>query len=417
MSTVKRNTPLMRFRGFDAPWRTIALNEIAELVRDTNTVDSQNVLTISAQQGLVSQTEFFNKIVAGKNLSRYLLVQPGDFVYNRSYSKEYALGAIKDWTPETPDQKYGIVSPMYVVFRANKDVREFLSLIWDTDVWHSSLSQRIVMGVRHHGMLNIRPSEFMKMTVLLPEDPDERAKVVKLVKLLRKLVELEEKKHDILQRGGFEGFQMICVQPGDTNPRLRFKGFTEPWVRRSLDELAPVRDGYIFRSQDFSNEGVPVVRISNILPSGLVGGEFTHHPEMLNDDRFSLPDGALLIALSGATVGKLAVLRKDSNEKVYQNQRVGYFRHTDNIDYDFLCMWVQSHIFSQRLRQLGGNSVRLNISTKEINGMYVSIPSDRKEQQRVAELGEKFNRLLQLQDERVDAIKKLYNAFLKALFV
>lgn len=417
MTTVKRDAPLMRFRGFKAPWRTVALQEIANLVRDTNTVGSKNVLTISAQQGLVSQTEFFNKIIAGKNLARYLLVQPGDFVYNRSYSKEYSLGAIKDWTPETPDEKYGIVSPMYVVFRAQENVREFLSLLWDTDVWHSSLSKRIVMGVRHHGMLNIRPSEFMKMTVSLPEDPAERAKVVKLVKLLRKLVDLEEKKHDILQRGGFEGFQMICVQPGDEAPRLRFKGFKEPWVRRSLNELAPVRDGFIFRSQDFGDEGVPVVRISNILASGVVGGEFTHHPEVLGDDRFTLPDGALLIALSGATVGKLAVLKKPANTKIYQNQRVGYFRHTGNVDYDFLCMWVQSHIFSQRLRQLGGNSVRLNISTKEINGMYVHIPNNREEQKRVAELGEKFNRLLQLQDDRVVAIKKLYHAFLQALFV
>lgn len=417
MSNVKRNTPLMRFRGFNGPWRTVALHEIAELVRDTNTVGSKNVLTISAQKGLVAQTEFFSKIIAGKNLDRYLLVQPGDFVYNRSYSNEYSLGAIKEWVPETADEQFGIVSPMYVVFRAKEDVHEILSLVWDTDVWHSSLSQRIVMGVRHHGMLNIRPTEFMKMTVTLPEEAEERAKVVKLVKLLRKLVSLEEKKHDMLQRAGFAGFQLICVQPGDTVPRLRFREFSEPWVYRSLAELAPVRDGFIFKSQNFGDKGVPVIRISNILSTGIVGGEFTHHPEVLDDERFNLPDGALLIALSGATVGKLAVLQKPANTKIYQNQRVGYFRDIGNIDYNFLCMWVQSHIFSQRLRRLGSNSTRINISTKEINSMYVHIPDNREEQKRVAELGAKFNRLLQLQDERIVAIKKLYNAFLKALFV
>lgn len=417
MSTVKRNTPLIRFRGFSSPWRTTALHEIAELVRDTNTIGSKNVLTISAQKGLVAQTEFFSKIIAGKNLERYLLVQPGDFVYNRSYSKEYSLGAIKDWIPDSADEKFGIVSPMYVVFRAHEDVREILSLLWDTDVWHSSLSKRIVMGVRHHGMLNIRPSEFMKMTVTLPDDVAERAKIVKLVKLLRKLVALEEQKHDLLQCAGYAGFRLICVQSNDTAPRLRFREFSQPWVSRSLAELAPVRDGFIFPSQDFTDTGVPVIRISNILPSGIVGGDVTYHPEVIDDERFTLPDGALLIALSGATVGKLAVLQKPANTKVYQNQRVGYFRHTGNIDYNFLCMWVQSHIFSQRLRQLGDDSVRLNISTKEINRMYMSIPADQDEQKRVATLGKQFNRLLQLHDERIVAIKKLYNAFLKALFV
>ena len=46
MTTVKRDAPLMRFRGFKAPWRTVALQEIADLVRDTNTVGSKNVLTM-----------------------------------------------------------------------------------------------------------------------------------------------------------------------------------------------------------------------------------------------------------------------------------------------------------------------------------------------------------------------------------
>ena len=48
-------------------------------------------------------------------------------------------------------------------------------------------------------------------------------------------------------------------------PALRFKGFTDAWEQRKLGDISPLRGGFAFKSSEFRNNGVPIVRISNIL--------------------------------------------------------------------------------------------------------------------------------------------------------
>ena len=87
-------------------------------------------------------------------------------------------------------------------------------------------------------------------------------------------------------------------------PELRFKGFTDEWEERKLGDIAPLRGGFAFKSSKFRNTGVPIVRISNILCSGEVGGDFAYYDEQDKDDKYILPDKSAVLAMSGATTGK-----------------------------------------------------------------------------------------------------------------
>ena len=73
MSTVKekKKLPELRFSGFVEPWKKEVLGKIFERRTQKNKRDEKNVLTISAQQGLVSQKEFFTKSVSSKDISGY----------------------------------------------------------------------------------------------------------------------------------------------------------------------------------------------------------------------------------------------------------------------------------------------------------------------------------------------------------
>ena len=72
------------------------LGDLFERVtRKNSNLESKNVLTISAQHGLINQEEFFNKSVAGNNLTNYYLLKKGEFAYNKSYSAGYPMGATK----------------------------------------------------------------------------------------------------------------------------------------------------------------------------------------------------------------------------------------------------------------------------------------------------------------------------------
>ena len=97
--------------------KTLVFGDIFERVMSKNVkTESKNVLTISAQNGLVNQKDFFKKSIASKNTSKYFLLKKGDFAYNKSYSAGYPLGAIK------PLELYedGVVSPLYICFSLKK---------------------------------------------------------------------------------------------------------------------------------------------------------------------------------------------------------------------------------------------------------------------------------------------------------
>ena len=144
------------------------LSIISERVtaRNTNAL-CNNVLTISARDGLISQLDFFNKSVASHNLSNYILLKKGDFAYNKSYSADHPWGAIK----HLEIYEEGVLSPLYFCFRPLKDHidTEYLQLYFETDLWHKHISDISVEGARNHGLLNMPVGDFMALPVPVPE--------------------------------------------------------------------------------------------------------------------------------------------------------------------------------------------------------------------------------------------------------
>jgi len=105
----KDKQPKVRLHGFSDDWHFVRLSDICHRIRRKNIGEQcKQVLTIAAQYGLVSQEEFFNKIVASENLSGYYLLQKGDFAYNKSYSGDYVWGTAK----RLDNYEQGVLSPL-----------------------------------------------------------------------------------------------------------------------------------------------------------------------------------------------------------------------------------------------------------------------------------------------------------------
>ena len=132
-------------------------------------------------------------------------------------------------------------------------------------------------------------------------------------------------------------------------PKIRFNEFKGEWKEVTLGEIAPLIGGYAFQSANFEKTGIPIVRISNILDSGIVGGDFAKYKCFEGDILFRLYDGDTVIAMSGATTGKVAVVKTQTF--LYQNQRVGKFSRTDKIYYPFVSIFVSSKKFTKELNK------------------------------------------------------------------
>jgi type I restriction enzyme S subunit len=152
-------------------WEEKRLGDIAERVVRRNKENNLNVLTISAQMGLVSQLEYFNKNVAAKDLTNYYLLERGEFAYNKSYSAGYPMGAIK----RLITYNKGVLSTLYICFRFRDDVSlEFIEQYFETGKQNSEIEKVAQEGARNHGLLNIGVGDFFNIQLTLPSIKEQR---------------------------------------------------------------------------------------------------------------------------------------------------------------------------------------------------------------------------------------------------
>lgn len=193
-----------RLPGFGGEWKTIHLNEISCRIETKNTVGNSNVLTISAQYGLISQTEFFDKVIASDDKSNYYLLSKDEFAYNRSYSKGYPYGTIK----RLKRYVQGVVSPLYICFAVNKKLAslDFLEQYFEASIINREIQSIVQEGARNHGMLNVAVDDFFRIKITMPEIEEQKeiAEILSTadheIDLLQKSIEAERQKKKALMQ-------------------------------------------------------------------------------------------------------------------------------------------------------------------------------------------------------------------------
>jgi type I restriction enzyme S subunit len=162
-----------RFQGFNHPWKSMGLGELFSRVTTKNNKTSTNVVTISAQHGLVRQEDFFKKSVASETLDNYFLITKGQFAYNKSYSNGYPMGAIK----RLNKYENGVVTTLYICFEIadqNASCPEFFEHYFEAGLLNKNLTKIANEGGRAHGLLNVKPSDFFELPVVIPELSEQR---------------------------------------------------------------------------------------------------------------------------------------------------------------------------------------------------------------------------------------------------
>lgn len=180
-----------RLPGFTGEWKTILLSDIAVRLNERNNGQSDNVVTISAQKGLVRQEEFFNKSIASENLDTYFILHKGQFAYNKSYSIGYPMGAIK----RLKLYETGVVTSLYICFDITSMQADanFYERFFESGLLNAALTKIAAEGGRAHGLLNVRPADFMHISVPLPPLDEQRAIAAVLDAADREIVLLEQK--------------------------------------------------------------------------------------------------------------------------------------------------------------------------------------------------------------------------------
>jgi type I restriction enzyme S subunit len=185
-------------KRFEEEWEATMLGLLCNRVIEKNKGQSTNVVTISAQQGLIRQEEYFKKSIASEILDAYFIIRKDQFAYNKSYSNGYPMGAIKR-LKRYPD---AVVTSLYICFEIKEDGLtdiDFLEHYFDSGLLNQGLTKVAAEGGRAHGLLNVKPSDFMSLKLNLPSYSEQQKIASVLTNAEKKLSSLEGQLSDLKQ--------------------------------------------------------------------------------------------------------------------------------------------------------------------------------------------------------------------------
>ena len=159
--------------------------------------------------------------------------------------------------------------------------------------------------------------------------------------------------------------------------------FNEKIVNNSkqgcIGDYCSIKSGFAFKSSWWQNTGVRVIKIKNIEPSGLNLQEcsFVSEDKVSIAKEFIVKGGDLLIAMTGATIGKFAIV-PHVDEILLVNQRVGKFFLGDNplekLPFIY-CTLKQPEVVSEIINR-GQGSAQPNISGNDIMSITCNYPDE-----------------------------------------
>ena len=191
------------------------------------------------------------------------------------------------------------------------------------------------------------------------------------------------------------------------------------WVEKRLEEVCGLQNGFAFKSSTFKPSGAPILRISNIQDGRIEAGNrlvfFDPKDYRENLDRYRIVEDDLLIAMSGATTGKLGF--NTESTVYYLNQRVGKFEPSEKLNKRFLYHFLSTKV-EENLR-ISAGAAQPNLSTEQIKGFVLPLPSV-DEQERIVEaletLSEETQRLARLYEQKLAALEALKKSLLHQAF-
>ena len=399
------NIPKIRFPKYSNEWNYEPLNKYVErIVRKNKYKESNLVLTISAQYGLVDQCSFFNRNVSSANLDGYYLLYNGDFAYNKSYSNGYPWGAVKRLNLYDK----GVVSSLYICFKNNNLIdSDYLQHYFETNKWYSQISSISVEGARNHGLLNIAVNDFFNTEHFFP-NLDEQKDIAKILNLLDKKIELQTKKIEDLK----------LFKKGLINNELN--NLNDCKII-SLNDLGTTYSGLSGKTkEDFENGNCKFINFMSVLNDNIDISSLTTVKINSNEKQNKVENGDLFFMTSSETKVDVALCSTLSYEvkDLYLNSFCFGYRINDLniINNEYLNCLLHSPKYRKQISNLGQGFTRVNISKNKLLELLIEVP-DMKQQLRIVSINNRLKCKIDLENNKLNKLNELKKGLMQNMFV
>lgn len=306
--------------------------------------------------------------LVGVKFNNYKIVKSNQFTYIPDTSRRGDKIAIAH-------NKFGkdiIVSSVYTVFEVTKPDElnaEYLMLLFSNHEFDRYARYNSWGSARE-----VFSWEDLCDSELYIPDITEQEKIVKQYKTIINRIDLLNKinfsLYECCKLGYSNLLQGYCIEDNE---------FPEGWEKTTIGKYVNVKSGYAFKSNWWQKEGNKVIKIANIENETINMAECDCvsdlNSQKAND--FWVKEGDLLIAMTGATTGKIGIVPQ-MGEKLLVNQRVGKFYLGEDpfekLPYLF-CVLHTDEVSKQIHPDGDTGSAQDNLSPDDIKNISILMPS------------------------------------------
>lgn len=393
-------------------WEQGKLKNITQQIKRTNRKISP-ILTISAKNGWMKQKDRFSRVIAGKELKNYIELHKNELSYNHGNSKYAKYGIIyvqRDYDKALVPKVYH----SFMVVDGDPRFIENLSLGHKID---KELSKLITSGARQDGLLNINKNSFYSINLFYPTKKEQEL-ISNLMDKINSLIALYERKVKLLSQIKKYFLQKLFVNGEQKQPEIRFQKFNDDWKEKKLAQLLKV-----------SNE----TNLDNKLC-------FSKQHVLSVSDKFGVVNQIKLQGRSfaGNNISKYKVVR--NNQIVYtksplKDKPYGIIKIVSNVKgivsplyivnnvidnnawfiYYYFDLKSRTNNYLKPLVRLGAKHT-MNITDKEWLSGKIFISEVIQEQEEIANLLSTIDKLIRLNEQKLDNLEELKKCLLQNMF-
>ena len=383
-----------------------------ELIQVTNFIDYRGRTPKKTERGI--------KLITAKNVRMgYLKNDPEEFIAESAYDDWMTRGIPKKgdvlFTTEAPLANVALLNTDEKIALAQRIItlcpnREILNGEFLTYCLQSPQMQfKILEKGTGATVTGIKSRVLKKVKVPIPPLPEQK----RIVVILDEAFEAIDKAKANVERNIENAEELFQSKLNEI-----FSQSGEGWDEVKLGKICGYQNGFAFKSKTYKDSGTPLVRIGDIQDGeiDLSNIKYVDREDYAKDlSRYEIIKGDLLIAMSGATTGKVGIVNKD--DTFLLNQRVGKFEPREHLNKDFLYYFLSTKV--EEALNISAGSAQPNLSTKQIKDFLIPLPSIKVQKALVHELNELSDRvesIIEFYTTKTIGLEELKKAILQKAF-
>lgn len=200
-------------------------------------------------------------------------------------------------------------------------------------------------------------------------------------------------------------------------PAIRFKGFNDAWEQRRLEELVEIKDSARIPNKEWTGEGIPYIRASDISNDNLTGVLFISETTYEHyKKQAGAPSVGDVLFNGGGEIGKSLLIKKSSPLYV-QGGAVLYAKtsKSNRLVSEYLKIYFETKLIQNYIESTAAGGTIKHFTLKPAQEMPILFPS-LPEQCRIGTLFQQLDNLITLHQRKCDQLKNVKKSLLEKMF-